>query len=117
MARDYVTIREEERDGETVWTFATVSHDRLKSALPRSPVGATSTQSWAPPGGTDQTGGGPNRRRTWLKARLKRHQPQKRRSAEFAWTFWKLDWGTPASGSHTVTSERSTSTATSSRRR
>ena len=32
MARDYVTIREEERDGETVWTFATVSHDRLKSA-------------------------------------------------------------------------------------
>jgi DMSO/TMAO reductase YedYZ molybdopterin-dependent catalytic subunit len=32
MARDYVTIREEEREGETVWTFATVSHDRLKSA-------------------------------------------------------------------------------------
>ena len=25
-------------------------------------------------------------------------------SAEFAWTFWKLDWGTPASGPHTVTS-------------
>ena len=32
MARDYVTIREEERDGETVWTFANVRHDRLKSA-------------------------------------------------------------------------------------
>ena len=32
MARDYVTVREEQRDGETVWTFATVSHDRLKSA-------------------------------------------------------------------------------------
>ena len=32
MARDYVTIREEQRDGETVWTFTTVSHDRLKSA-------------------------------------------------------------------------------------
>ena len=32
MARDYVTIREEQRDGETVWTFATVRHDRLKSA-------------------------------------------------------------------------------------
>ncbi len=32
MARDYVTIREQRRDGETIWTFATVGHDRLKSA-------------------------------------------------------------------------------------
>ena len=33
MARDYVTIREQERDdGEVVWTFANVRHDRLKSA-------------------------------------------------------------------------------------
>ena len=32
MARDYVSIREEARGGETVWTFTTVSHDRLKSA-------------------------------------------------------------------------------------
>ena len=32
MARDYVSIREEKRGGETVWTFTTVSRDRLKSA-------------------------------------------------------------------------------------
>ena len=32
MARDYVTIREEEVDGETVWTFTAVGRDRLKSA-------------------------------------------------------------------------------------
>ena len=32
MARDYVTIREQVRDGQTVWTFNTVRHDRLKSA-------------------------------------------------------------------------------------
>ena len=32
MARDYVTIREQQRDGQTVWTFNTVKHDRLKSA-------------------------------------------------------------------------------------
>ena len=32
MARDYVTIREEVRDGEVIWTFANVRHDRLKSA-------------------------------------------------------------------------------------
>ena len=31
MARDYVTIREEERDGETVWTFTSVTHELLKS--------------------------------------------------------------------------------------
>ena len=32
MARDYVTIREEQRNGEPFWTFSTVRHDRLKSA-------------------------------------------------------------------------------------
>ena len=32
MARDYVTIREQQREGNTVWTFNTVRHDRLKSA-------------------------------------------------------------------------------------
>ena len=32
MARDYVSIREEQRDDQTVWTFTTVSRDRLKSA-------------------------------------------------------------------------------------
>ena len=32
MARDYVSIREEERAGETVWTFTSVTHERLKSA-------------------------------------------------------------------------------------
>ena len=26
MARDYVSVREEQRDSQTVWTFATVSH-------------------------------------------------------------------------------------------
>ena len=32
MARDYVSIREEHRNGQTLWTFTTVGHDRLKSA-------------------------------------------------------------------------------------
>jgi DMSO/TMAO reductase YedYZ molybdopterin-dependent catalytic subunit len=32
MARDYVSTREEQRSGQTLWTFATVRHDRLKSA-------------------------------------------------------------------------------------
>jgi DMSO/TMAO reductase YedYZ molybdopterin-dependent catalytic subunit len=105
MARDYVTIREEERDGETVWTFATVRHDRLKSApakvTRRGDQYAIMGAAWGAPIRRVEVriDDGP-----WLRARLKRHQPQKRRSAEFAWTFWKLDWGTPASGPHTVTS-------------
>jgi DMSO/TMAO reductase YedYZ molybdopterin-dependent catalytic subunit len=49
MARDYVTIREEQR-GETVWTFTTVSHDRLKSAPAKVTRRATDTRSGAPPG-------------------------------------------------------------------
>ena len=32
MARDYVSIRETPRNGETVWTFTSVTHERLKSA-------------------------------------------------------------------------------------
>jgi DMSO/TMAO reductase YedYZ molybdopterin-dependent catalytic subunit len=32
MAREYVTIREQQVDGETVWTFLTVGRARLKSA-------------------------------------------------------------------------------------
>ena len=35
MARDYVTMREETVGDQTVWTFSTVSHDRLKSAPAR----------------------------------------------------------------------------------
>jgi hypothetical protein len=77
-ARDYVTIREQQR-GETVWTFHTVSHDRLKPApakvtrrgdrhtvhgaawAPRSPgprYGSTAAGG-TPPG---STGGGTRRR-------------------------------------------------------
>jgi DMSO/TMAO reductase YedYZ molybdopterin-dependent catalytic subunit len=32
MARDYVTIREQQRDGESVWAFSSVTLARLKSA-------------------------------------------------------------------------------------
>ena len=35
MARDYVTIREEQRSGEPLWTFSTVRHDRLNGHITR----------------------------------------------------------------------------------
>lgn len=50
MARDYVSIREEQRDGQTLWTFTSVSHERLKSAPAKVTAGGTRTPSWARPG-------------------------------------------------------------------
>jgi DMSO/TMAO reductase YedYZ molybdopterin-dependent catalytic subunit len=99
MARDYVTIREQQRGGETVWTFHTVSHDRLKSAPAKvtrngnryTILGA----AWGAAIGRVevQIDGG-----RWRAARL----DQRRHST--AWSFWTYDWVTPAPGEHTVAS-------------
>jgi DMSO/TMAO reductase YedYZ molybdopterin-dependent catalytic subunit len=105
MARDYVTVREEQRDGETVWTFATVSHDRLKSAPAKvtrrdnrytirgaawgAPIAAVEVQIDAGP---------------WTAAQLDAPLPPRSRSRGYAWRFWTFDWGTPAPGEHTIRS-------------
>jgi DMSO/TMAO reductase YedYZ molybdopterin-dependent catalytic subunit len=100
MARDYVTIREEQIDGESVWTFTSVAHDRLKSA----PAKVTRTGNsysimgvaWgAPISSVDvRIDDG-----EWQPTAL-----DTANSAEFAWTFWTFEWGMPAAGEHTVTS-------------
>jgi DMSO/TMAO reductase YedYZ molybdopterin-dependent catalytic subunit len=108
MARDYVTIREETRDEHTVWTFATVRHDRLKSApakvTRRHGRYAIMGAAWGAPIAEVevQIDGGP-----WMTARLDDHAPRARRSharSEFSWRFWTLRWGRPAPGEHTITS-------------
>lgn len=100
MARDYVTIREEERDGETVWTFTSVSRDRLKSAPAKvtkqadeySIMGA----AWgAPMAGVEvRIDDDP-----WQPATLVTDE-----GGAFTWTFWTLDWEAPTPGEHTITS-------------
>jgi DMSO/TMAO reductase YedYZ molybdopterin-dependent catalytic subunit len=107
MARDYVTIREEVRDGETVWRFKTVKHARLKSA----PAKVTRRRgryriagaAWGAPIAEVevQIDDGP-----WRTARLDdgRHQPGSRDRRGFAWRFWTLDWGTPPAGEHAIRS-------------
>jgi DMSO/TMAO reductase YedYZ molybdopterin-dependent catalytic subunit len=100
MARDYVTIREEERGDETVWTFTSVTHDRLKSV----PAKVTRQDdqyrimgaAWgAPIGGVEvRIDDGP-----WRAATLTEGE-----GSEYAWVFWTFDWETPAAGEHTVTS-------------
>jgi DMSO/TMAO reductase YedYZ molybdopterin-dependent catalytic subunit len=100
MARDYVSIREEQRDGETVWTFTTVSHDRLKSApakvTRRGSRYAIMGAAWGAPIAAVEVriDNGP-----WTAASL--YGPRSRGSA---WRFWTFDWGTPAPGEHQITS-------------
>jgi DMSO/TMAO reductase YedYZ molybdopterin-dependent catalytic subunit len=101
MARDYVTIREEQVDAQTVWTFHTVSYDRLKSAPAKvTRNGERHTilgAAWGAPIARVevQIDGG-----RWQAATPDR--PQER--AGFAWRFWYFNWGTPPAGEHTVRS-------------
>jgi DMSO/TMAO reductase YedYZ molybdopterin-dependent catalytic subunit len=108
MARDYVTIREQTRDGQTTWTFNTVKHERLKSAPAKvtrrgdryrimgaawgAPIAEVEVQIDDEP---------------WKTATIERHHRRSRRSHSrdrFAWTFWTLRWGRPAAGEHTIRS-------------
>lgn len=105
MARDYVSIREGQRDGETVWTFATVGPGRLKSA-PAKVVKhrnryAILGAAWGSPiaGVEVRIDNGP-----WTTARLYGPQPQTRKSRGYAWRFWAFDWGKPVAGEHRITS-------------
>ena len=106
MARDYVTIREEQHDGNVVWTFTTVGRDRLKSApakvTRRGGRYAVMGAAWGAAIAAVEVSidGGP-----WRRAALQRHNRlRSRRSREYAWTFWRFDWGRPAPGPHSVTS-------------
>ena len=106
MGRDYVTIREEEHNGETVWAETSVGRVLLKSA----PAKVTRNDSghrivgaaWGAPIDRvevkiDQ---GP-----WMPAVIDQSE-----EAEYAWKIWSLDWPDPPPGEHTVTS-RAISTA------
>ena len=105
MARDYVSIREEQQNGETVWTFTNVGQDRLKSAPAKvtrrgnryTIMGA----AWGAPIAAVQVriDAGP-----WRTATLYNRPPRRSNSSGYAWKFWTFDWGTPAPGEHSITS-------------
>jgi DMSO/TMAO reductase YedYZ molybdopterin-dependent catalytic subunit len=108
MARDYVTIREEARDGTTVWTFSTVRHDRLKSAPAKvTRRGGRYTilgAAWGAPIAEVEVQIDDG---SWMTATLDDRRPHRNRSrgrSEFAWRFWTLEWGKPAMGEHTIRS-------------
>jgi DMSO/TMAO reductase YedYZ molybdopterin-dependent catalytic subunit len=99
MARDYVTIRKEDRKGETVWTETSVGRALLKSAPARVVKnGSKFTIQGAAWGAPIQkvevkVDNGP-----WVQGQLDTKQ-----TAPDAWVFWTLDWSNPKSGEHTIT--------------
>jgi DMSO/TMAO reductase YedYZ molybdopterin-dependent catalytic subunit len=108
MARDYVSIREQVRDGRTVWTFNTVKHARLKSA----PAKVTRRRgryrimgaAWGAPIAEVevQIDDGP-----WMTAELDHREGRRRGSrdrGDFAWRFWTFPWKRPAAGEHAIRS-------------
>ncbi len=101
MARDYVTIRGEEIEGDTVWKENSVSWMNVKSMVGRLLrlkngalrfTGAAWTDGTALTSVELQVDGGP-----WWKARL-----HKETNAPYAWAFWSYDWNHPVGGEHAV---------------
>jgi DMSO/TMAO reductase YedYZ molybdopterin-dependent catalytic subunit len=106
MARDYVTIREEQRDGRPVWVETLVGKALLKSAPARVTrkdgayriMGA----AWGTPVASVevQVDGG-----AWMPATI-----DEGLGSDFSWKLWSLSWPNAAPGEHTVTS-RATDTS------
>ena len=100
MARDYVTIREQTRDGEALWTETSVGRALLKSAPAR--VSRRDGQyriagaAWGGPVERVevQVDGG-----DWREAQLSEGQGD-----PFTWSFWHIDWDEASPGEHEITS-------------
>ena len=100
MARDYVTIREEEHDGETVWTETSVGRALIKSA-PAKVTRADSEHrivgaAWGAPIEAVEV---QIDQEPWVPAVIDDSE-----EAEHAWKIWSLDWPDASPGEHTVTS-------------
>ena len=105
MARDYVSIREEDRGGETLWTFTSVTHERLKSApakvTRRGDKYTVLGAAWGAPIAKVEVqvdDGALAARRSSPATCTRSH------GDESAWKFWTFNWGTPAAGEHTIRS-------------
>jgi DMSO/TMAO reductase YedYZ molybdopterin-dependent catalytic subunit len=103
MARDYVTLRQEEQDGEAVWTESSVGRSLLKSAPARVVSSADGYRiegaAWGAPiqRVEVQVDDG-----EWQVAELDTENV-----GRFAWRFWTLDWPDAEAGEHNITSRAS----------
>ena len=100
MGRNYVTIREEEHNGETVWAETSVGRALIKSAPARVTHNDSGYQisgaAWGAPIAKVEVKIDDD---PWLEATLDETD-----KAEYAWTIWSFDWKSPAKGEHTVKS-------------
>jgi DMSO/TMAO reductase YedYZ molybdopterin-dependent catalytic subunit len=100
MGRNYVTIREEDHNGEIVWAETSVGRARLKSAPARVTMTGGDYRiigaAWGAPIGRVEVkiDNGP-----WMPATIDHSE-----EAEFAWKIWSLNWPNPVPGEHTITS-------------
>ena len=100
MGRDYVTIREEERNGKTVWAETLVGRALIKSAPARvTQVGDNYRIVGAAWGAPIKKVEVKIDNDPWVSAKIDQSE-----EAEFAWKMWSLDWPKPSLGEHTVTS-------------
>ncbi|MFM1768944.1 MAG: hypothetical protein RJA22_1473 [Verrucomicrobiota bacterium] len=103
MAREYVTLRAEERGDQTLWRETSIGPMLIKSIIARAvrlPDGTVRLHGAAWGDGTPlakvevRIDDGP-----WQPVRL-----DTRQRAKHCWTFWSFDWRKPAPGEHTLVS-------------
>ncbi len=103
MAREYVTIRGEEKDGKTIWRETSVGPIDVKSVVARAERLSDGTIRFRGAAWTDGT----PLRRVEVKIADGSWQPvtlAKKPVERFAWRFWSYDWKNPQPGDHTVVS-------------
>jgi len=103
MAREYVTVRGEERDDKTIWRETSIGPMLVKSMIGRAMKlkdGTVRLHGAAWSDGTPlakvevKIDDGP-----WQPATL-----DKKRQEKFCWQFWSFDWKKPVAGEHTLVS-------------
>lgn len=101
MARDYVTIREEKHDGESVWAETSVGPARIKSAPAKVTVLNGLYRIIGAAWGADiaavevRVDDGP-----WQPATIEKSMD----SSAYTWKVWSMDWTDATTGEHTITS-------------
>jgi DMSO/TMAO reductase YedYZ molybdopterin-dependent catalytic subunit len=103
MARDYVTIRGEDRDTRTVWRETSVGPIDVKSVTARALKLKNGSILLT---GAAWTDGTPLKRvevridnGPWQEAKI-----EKEARGQYAWRFWNFEWANPTAGDHIIVS-------------
>jgi DMSO/TMAO reductase YedYZ molybdopterin-dependent catalytic subunit len=103
MAREYVTVRGEERGEKTAWRETSIGPMLVKSMIARAERLHDGTVRFRGAAWSDGT----PLAKVELKVDDGPWQPvtlDKSPRSKFSWTFWSFDWGKPAPGEHSLVS-------------